>query len=178
MRERETHRLDQQLGNRLHSGNDQARDASRRTLRRTRPDPLPARTQRVPAHRARQIDLPQLRCRRTNSTECAVCAFDDTNPETEDASYIDAIREDVAWLGFDPGEPAYASDYFVQLAEWAEQLIRAGLAYVDDQDAETISANQGRIHHARHRQPLPRPFSRGEPLTSSRMMRIRGVRRR
>ena len=69
--------------------------------------------------------------------------FDDTNPETEDASYIDAIRQDVTWLGFDPGESAYASDYFAQLAEWAEQLIRDGLAYVDDQDAETISANRG-----------------------------------
>ena len=69
--------------------------------------------------------------------------FDDTNPETEDASFIDAIRQDVAWLGFEPGEPAYASDYFGQLAEWAEQLIRDGLAYVDDQDAETISANRG-----------------------------------
>lgn len=69
--------------------------------------------------------------------------FDDTNPETEDASFIEAIRQDVAWLGFDPGESAYASDYFEQLAQWAEQLIRNGLAYVDDQDAETISANRG-----------------------------------
>ena len=69
--------------------------------------------------------------------------FDDTNPETEDASFIDVIRQDVAWLGFEPGESAYASDYFVQLAEWAEQLIRDGHAYVDDQDAETISANRG-----------------------------------
>lgn len=69
--------------------------------------------------------------------------FDDTNPETEDVSYIEAIRADVAWLGFDPGESAYASDYFEQLASWAEQLICKGLAYVDDQDAETISANRG-----------------------------------
>lgn len=69
--------------------------------------------------------------------------FDDTNPETEDASYIEAIRADVAWLGFDPGESAFASDYFDQLASWAEQLICKGLAYVDDQDAETISANRG-----------------------------------
>ena len=69
--------------------------------------------------------------------------FDDTNPETEDASFIDVIRDDVAWLGFDPGAPAFASDYFVQLAVWAEQLIRDGLAYVDDQAAETISANRG-----------------------------------
>ena len=69
--------------------------------------------------------------------------FDDTNPETEDASFVEAICEDLAWLGFDPGEPAFASDYFGQLAEWAEKLIREGLAYVDDQDAETISVNRG-----------------------------------
>ena len=70
--------------------------------------------------------------------------FDDTNPETEDLEYVDAIIEDVAWLGFAPeGEPRYASDYFPQLYEWAERLIIAGLAYVDDQDAETISVQRG-----------------------------------
>ncbi|MDA3040535.1 MAG: glutamine--tRNA ligase/YqeY domain fusion protein [Actinomycetota bacterium] len=70
--------------------------------------------------------------------------FDDTNPETEDIEYVDAIIEDVGWLGFTPeGEPRYASDYFSQLYEWAEQLIVAGRAYVDDQDAETISAQRG-----------------------------------
>ena len=69
--------------------------------------------------------------------------FDDTNPETEDMRYVEAIVEDLEWLGFDPGEPVYASDYFGQLADWAETLIRKGLAYVDDQDAETISATRG-----------------------------------
>lgn len=69
--------------------------------------------------------------------------FDDTNPETEDAGFVEAICDDVAWLGFDPGVVAYASDYFAQLAAWAEQLICAGFAYVDDQDAETISATRG-----------------------------------
>ncbi len=70
--------------------------------------------------------------------------FDDTNPETEDIEYVDAIIEDVGWLGFTPeGEPRYASDYFPQLYEWAEKLIVAGLAYVDDQDAETISVQRG-----------------------------------
>jgi glutaminyl-tRNA synthetase len=69
--------------------------------------------------------------------------FDDTNPDAEDQEYIDAIRDDLAWLGYDPGEPLYASDYFEQLYRWAEDLIRRGLAYVDDQDAETISAQRG-----------------------------------
>ena len=70
--------------------------------------------------------------------------FDDTNPDTEDTSYVDAIIEDLAWLGFPiEGEPLYASDYFEQLYEWAELLISEGLAYVDDQDGETISAQRG-----------------------------------
>ena len=69
--------------------------------------------------------------------------FDDTNPETEDHEYIDAIISDVEWLGFSPDEIRYASDYFAQLYQWAEDLIGKGLAYVDDQDAETISAQRG-----------------------------------
>lgn len=70
--------------------------------------------------------------------------FDDTNPITEDTEYVDAIVDDVRWLGFEPhGDPVYASDYFEQLYQWAEHLIVSGLAYVDDQDAETISAQRG-----------------------------------
>ena len=69
--------------------------------------------------------------------------FDDTNPETEDEHFVDAIQADVRWLGFEPEEVRYASDYFEQLHAWAVQLIEAGLAYVDDQDAETISQNRG-----------------------------------
>jgi glutaminyl-tRNA synthetase len=70
--------------------------------------------------------------------------FDDTNPETEDTTYVDAICEDLEWLGVQPaGEPRYASDYFDQLYEWAEVLVGKGLAYVDDQDADTISAQRG-----------------------------------
>ena len=70
--------------------------------------------------------------------------FDDTNPETEDVSYVDAIQEDLAWLGVTPsGPPRYASDYFEQIYEWAEELVRKGLAYVDDQDKETISEQRG-----------------------------------
>jgi len=69
--------------------------------------------------------------------------FDDTNPDTEDQEFIDAIQEDLAWLGYEPDEVFYASDYFEQLYSWAEELITKGLAYVDDQDAETISTQRG-----------------------------------
>ena len=69
--------------------------------------------------------------------------FDDTNPETEEQRFVDAILEDVRWLGYEPGDPEFASDYFGRLHDWAVQLIEAGLAYVDDQDAETISATRG-----------------------------------
>ena len=70
--------------------------------------------------------------------------FDDTNPDTEDTTFVDGILEDLEWLGYQPhGAPLYASDYFEQLYEWAEHLISEGLAYVDDQDAETISDQRG-----------------------------------
>ena len=70
--------------------------------------------------------------------------FDDTNPEGEDAAYAEAIADDIAWLGYEPdGQAVHASDYFEQLYAWAEHLVREGLAYVDDQDAETISATRG-----------------------------------
>ncbi|MCL1840595.1 MAG: glutamine--tRNA ligase/YqeY domain fusion protein [Propionibacteriaceae bacterium] len=69
--------------------------------------------------------------------------LDDTNPDTEDVEYVDSIIDDIAWLGFHPGKVLYASDYFEQLYEWAEYLVGKGLAYVDDQDTETISAQRG-----------------------------------
>lgn len=69
--------------------------------------------------------------------------FDDTNPETEDQDFVDGIIEDVRWLGFEPDEVVFASDYFEQLYMWAESLIERGLAFVDDQDAETISEQRG-----------------------------------
>ncbi len=70
--------------------------------------------------------------------------FDDTNPETEDVSYVEAIIDDLEWLGVEPaGPPRFASDYFEQLYDWAESLVERGLAYVDEQDAETISAQRG-----------------------------------
>ena len=70
--------------------------------------------------------------------------FDDTNPAGEDAAYAEAIADDIAWLGYEPdGQAVHASDYFEQLYAWAEHLVRERLAYVDDQDAETISATRG-----------------------------------
>ncbi|MDR1790129.1 MAG: glutamine--tRNA ligase/YqeY domain fusion protein [Propionibacteriaceae bacterium] len=69
--------------------------------------------------------------------------FDDTNPDTEDVEYVDSIIADIRWLGFEPESVCYASDYFGKLYEWAEDLIQAGLAYVDEQDGETISAQRG-----------------------------------
>jgi glutaminyl-tRNA synthetase len=72
--------------------------------------------------------------------------FDDTNPTKESQEYVDAIIRDVHWLGFDWGQHLYfASDYFERLYEWAEQLIRAGKAYVDDLSAEEMSAHRGTL---------------------------------
>jgi glutaminyl-tRNA synthetase len=69
--------------------------------------------------------------------------FDDTNPVTEDTEYVDSIKEDVKWLGFNWEEEHYASDHFVQLYEFALAMIGKGLAYVDDLSAEEIAATKG-----------------------------------
>jgi glutaminyl-tRNA synthetase len=72
--------------------------------------------------------------------------FDDTNPTKEEQEYIDAIECDVRWLGFDWGGHLYhASDYFEQLYAWAEHLIHAGKAYVDDQSQDEMRANRGTL---------------------------------
>jgi glutaminyl-tRNA synthetase len=72
--------------------------------------------------------------------------FDDTNPTREEQEYIDAIEADVRWLGFDWGKHLYhASDYFEQLYAWAEDLIRAGKAYVDDQSPHDMRVNRGTL---------------------------------
>jgi glutaminyl-tRNA synthetase len=72
--------------------------------------------------------------------------FDDTNPTKEEQEYIDAIQEDVRWLGFDWGPHLYhASDYFPQLFEWAVHLIRTGKAYVDDLSADQIREHRGTL---------------------------------
>ena len=69
--------------------------------------------------------------------------FDDTNPTKEDVEYVDAIREDIQWLGFHWGAEYYASDYFERLYRFAEELILAGHAYVDEQTAEEIAQQKG-----------------------------------
>ena len=71
--------------------------------------------------------------------------YDDTNPTKEDTEYVDAIKEDIKWLGFQWEKELYASDYFDQLYEWAEDLIKRGLAYVDDETQEEISAHRGTV---------------------------------
>ncbi|MGL5945563.1 MAG: glutamate--tRNA ligase family protein, partial [Sediminibacterium sp.] len=69
--------------------------------------------------------------------------FDDTNPVTEDTEYVDSIKEDVRWLGFEWAHEFYASDYFEQLFQFAIQLIEKGLAYVDDSTSEEIALQKG-----------------------------------
>lgn len=74
--------------------------------------------------------------------------FDDTNPAKEDTEYVDSIKEDIQWLGFDWGDHLYfASDYFGKLYEWAVHLIEAGKAYVDDQTAEEMRAGRGDLQN-------------------------------
>lgn len=69
--------------------------------------------------------------------------FDDTNPITEDTEYVESIKQDVRWLGFNWEHELFASDYFDQMYAWAVELIRKGLAYVDDSTAEEIAAQKG-----------------------------------
>jgi glutaminyl-tRNA synthetase len=69
--------------------------------------------------------------------------FDDTNPVTEDTEYVDSIKEDISWLGYQWANELYASDYFEQLYQFAIKLIREGLAYVDDSTSEQIAKLKG-----------------------------------
>ena len=69
--------------------------------------------------------------------------FDDTNPETEETEYVESIKEDIKWLGFEWANEFYASDYFGKLYEFAVKLIKKGLAYVDDSSAEEIAKMKG-----------------------------------
>ena len=72
--------------------------------------------------------------------------FDDTNPIKEEEEYVQSIIEDVKWLGFDWQDHLYyASDYFQQMYDWAVDLIKKGLSYVDDQDSEEIRKNRGTL---------------------------------
>ena len=69
--------------------------------------------------------------------------FDDTNPAKEETEYVDSILEDVKWLGYDPAQVLYASDYFEQLYQLAVKLIEKGLAYVDDSSSDEIAIQKG-----------------------------------
>jgi glutaminyl-tRNA synthetase len=81
--------------------------------------------------------------------------FDDTNPTKEEQEYIDSIQADVSWLGYKwAGQPLYASDYFDRLYEWAEGLIRNGLAYVDDQTQEEIRLSRGTLTEPGKKSPF------------------------
>jgi glutaminyl-tRNA synthetase len=78
-----------------------------------------------------------------NYSSPVVLRFDDTNPEKEEQKYVDAIKEDVKWLGYTWKEERYASDYFTQLHSWANTLIKQGLAYVDSQTSDKIADQKG-----------------------------------
>ncbi len=111
--------------------------------------------------------------------------FDDTNPAKEEMEYIESIKESVRWLGFDWGEHLYyASDYFQQLYDWAEYLIREGKAYVEDLSAEEIRAYRGTLTEPGKESPfrnrtveenleLFRAMKRGEFPEGSRVLRAR-----
>lgn len=96
--------------------------------------------------------------------------FDDTNPTKEDVEYVDSIKEDVRWLGFEWDQELYASDYFEQLYLWAEKLIEMGLAYVDDQTQEEIRLNRGTVTQSGKESPF-RNRSLNENLDLFRRMR-------
>ncbi len=78
-----------------------------------------------------------------NYNGCCNLRFDDTNPIKEDVEYVDAIKEDIQWLGYDWANIYYASDYFPQLWDFAVQLIKEGKAYIDEQSAEDIAKQKG-----------------------------------
>src|SRR6201997_5078075 len=97
--------------------------------------------------------------------------FDDTNPIKEEQEYIDSIQQDVRWLGFDWGEHLYyASDYFEQLYDWAEHLIRTGNAYVDDTPPDQMRAQRGTLTEPGQNSPF-RARSVEENLDLFRRMR-------
>ena len=96
--------------------------------------------------------------------------FDDTNPTKEDVEYVDSIKEDIRWLGFEWAQELYASDYFEQLYIWAEELIVKDLAYVDDQTQEEIRLNRGTVTHPGKNSPF-RDRSVEENLDLFRRMR-------
>ncbi|HEX7602654.1 MAG TPA: glutamate--tRNA ligase family protein, partial [Polyangiaceae bacterium] len=97
--------------------------------------------------------------------------FDDTNPETEDVEYVEAIKADIRWLGFQWNEPVlYASDYFEKLHGFAVKMIEEGKAYVDSRSLDQIRATRGDYHRAGEASPF-RDRSPAENLDLFRRMR-------
>lgn len=97
--------------------------------------------------------------------------FDDTNPSKEETEYVESIKEDVRWLGFDWGQHLYfASDYFDQMYEWAEQLVKAGKAYVCDLNADQVREHRGTLTRPGQESPY-RGRSSEENLDLFRRMR-------
>lgn len=84
--------------------------------------------------------------------------FDDTNPVKEDVEYVDAIKEDIEWLGFKWDNVYFASDYFDFIYECAVKLIKMGKAYVCDLSPDEIREYRGTLTEPGQKQPLPRPF--------------------
>ena len=85
--------------------------------------------------------------------------FDDTNPTKEDEEYVEAIKEDIQWLGYQWGNIYYASDYFQQLWDFAIRLIEEGKAYID---IRTNSPAKGHAYPTGHREPVSQPSDRGK----------------
>ena len=91
--------------------------------------------------------------------------FDDTNPAKEEQQFVDAIKENISWLGYQWDSECYASDYFDQLYDWAQELIFRGLAYVDSQDSETIASQKGTPNSAGINSPFrDRPIEENKQL--------------
>ena len=80
--------------------------------------------------------------------------FDDTNPVKENQEFVDAIKENIEWLGFAWDKECYASDYFQQLYDWAVYLIKEGKAYVDSQDSEAMAQQKGTPTQAGENSPF------------------------
>lgn len=93
--------------------------------------------------------------------------FDDTNPFTEDATYVEAIKRDVEWLGFRWDEERYTSDYFAELYAIAERLVESGRAYVDSQSEEEIRTNRGTVTTA----GVPGPYRDRTPVENLDLLR-------
>ena len=109
---------------------------------------------------------------RRSSAGAATCALTTPIRPSEEQEYIDAIEADVRWLGFDWGEHLHhASDYFETLYGWAEELIRAGKAYVDDQTQDEMRLTRGTLTEAGQNEPVPRARSVEENLDLFRRMR-------